>query len=320
MADWSDIAARARGLGSRSLPRATLERLAGSSVAEVGQQLASLGLAREGADARALEGSLRTVHAARLRTLARHAGARSAVLEVVFGEEDRRSVLALVRTVHAGRPGHEALPGTIPTPRLPPRTLDVLARQPSVRALGTLLAAWQHPLGPPLLQAGPDLASLERSLHRAHTDRLRRAARRGDRFLRAHNRRLVDLQNALVALVLARQPADLREGGWVPGGEHLDEPAFATVLAHPDVTSGLARVFRGTVLAPVFEGGPPEARALEGLLAEATRATRLEPLGTAPIVGFALRLRAEAMDVRTVLWGAALGAPAPPLRARLVTP
>jgi len=321
--DWSDVAARARGLRARSLSRAELSRLAGADgVDALLRDLARIGGAARG-DVRRLERARLEAHGERLHRLARAAGERRAdVLEVLFGEEDRRSVLALARTLRAGRRGHEALPGLVPTPRLPARSLEILAGLDGERALGTMLSAWRHPLGPPLRAAG-DPVSREAAVHRTHLAGLTRAARRGDRFLRGHTRRLVDLHNAFVAVVVAH--AGARPQGWVRGGENLDEPAFrAAVTRGPAVIEALGRTFRGTPFGPVFDParGPRdlERAATEALIAHTVRAARRRPLGTAPVVELSLRLRAEAMDLRTLVRGIAMGAPAARLRDALVTP
>jgi hypothetical protein len=46
---------------------------------------------------------------------------------------------------------------------------------------------------------------------------------------------------------------------------------------------------------------------------------RLAPLGPGPVLWFALRLRAQVVDLQRIVWGAVLSAPRADLAAALVT-
>jgi hypothetical protein len=46
---------------------------------------------------------------------------------------------------------------------------------------------------------------------------------------------------------------------------------------------------------------------------------RRDPLGSAPLLAFALALRAQTVDLQRVIWGVALGAPAALVARELVT-
>jgi vacuolar-type H+-ATPase subunit C/Vma6 len=124
------------------------------------------------------------------------------------------------------------------------------------------------------------------------------------------------------ALVLAGGDADLPgKRAFVEGGRRLSLEAFLHALAAGDAGAAgtrLAAAFRPTALAAVFERVSSAAtiedellRARIGLLHDAERQ---DPAGLASVLEFALRVRAEVIDVRRVIWGVALGAP----RAALV--
>jgi len=45
---------------------------------------------------------------------------------------------------------------------------------------------------------------------------------------------------------------------------------------------------------------------------------RVDPSGAAPIIGFAIELRAEVVNLRGIIWGVALQAPAALIQAEMV--
>jgi vacuolar-type H+-ATPase subunit C/Vma6 len=45
----------------------------------------------------------------------------------------------------------------------------------------------------------------------------------------------------------------------------------------------------------------------------------MNPEGTAPLIGFALSLRAEVLDLRRIIWGVSLEAPGALLEAEMVS-
>ena len=151
--------------------------------------------------------AVRRKAAARMRLLARWAGGRDAVLAVVFEEEDRRSLRALLRGAVQGARAEERLEDLIPTPLLPERALAELARQARPAAIAALLTAWQNPYGPALLQqAGVLLHGRVRPhawVHRRRDEG--RAAVRGRR-----------LRRALRAHTPGARPPARRCGGWRP--------------------------------------------------------------------------------------------------------
>lgn len=289
-------ASRARGLQSRLLSRSALVELA--SATDVAEWLAERGLVPWTARAPlALERALRRVRADRLAILGRWCGD---MLPLVFLDEDRRSLIFLLRRARAGR---SSLEGLIPTPTLPERVLATLAEQDTA-GLVALLVAWRHPLGRHLA-AAESLPEREQAIHRAFF----RLAPRGHRVVRHHLRLLVDVANAQALAVGRDQPATTRDpDAWIPGGEAFDRARYAAVLEG---------------VRPLALNGFPDLSdrgVLVTLLGRLRRQARLEPLGSAPVLYFALRLRAEAIDLRTVLWGRALGTPPGALLERLVTP
>lgn len=301
---WSDLDARARGLATRLLGRARLESLArAADLPAAAAELARLGLvplAAGGASPSLLEEGLRRTAAARLLVLARWSGDRESALALLYEEEDRRSLRALLRGAAAGTPPEMRLAGLIPTPALPEKALRELARQPTPAAVAVLLVAWGNPYGPPLLAEAerphPELFALESALGQVFTERLLRAARRGGWELKTWVRETIELESSLAVLLLAEDRAE--------AARHL------------------GHTFRGTPFAAAFEGDSSELETeILGIRLRAlAAAARRRPLGPAPFLLYLLRLRAELLDLRKVLWGIALGVPRERLARELVTP
>lgn len=335
MTDWADLNARARGLSTHLLGRAALERLAGSpDPVALARALDSIWSGEEPTP-RHIGGPERVVRrttADRMSLLARWAGPRVEPLEVVFADEERRSVRSLVRGALQGAPPRERLRGLVPTPGLGVTALEAAAGRRSIEGVIETLEERGHPWGPGLLariDSGPfDLFQLELEIDRIHARRIRAAARGGDDRLRHHVGRTIDLQNAWTLLLagsfLAETDAD---DTWIEGGEALGQARFEAILAEPDGEARrerLADVFSGAPLGRLFgdpsiPGSKLEPAALGARIAEARRAALHAPLSTAPILLYALRLRAQAVDLGRVAWGVALGAPRPAVSNELVT-
>jgi vacuolar-type H+-ATPase subunit C/Vma6 len=337
MTIWDDLNARARGLGTHLLGRATLEHLAHArDLTAVATALASRGYAISESDRGSgslLELAVRRGIAQRMRVLARWAGTRTGMLAVIFEDEDRRSITALLRGAAQRAPANLRVSGLIPTPELPERALGELARQPTPRAVTALLAAWRHPLASELIDVAsrpePDLLALETALSRAFAKRAlsasRRAGRRGRLF--HYVQQVIDLENAYTALILSEDEKPRPADHWLPGGRAitLDLAERAAASGDPATAADLlGGGFRGTRLAAVFAHPDHQPAGLElavlgAQIAEFRARSRVEPLSVAFLLGFALRLRAEALDVRRVIWGISLGAPARTLIEGLVT-
>jgi vacuolar-type H+-ATPase subunit C/Vma6 len=270
-------------------------------------------------DATSVEQAVRRRAAERLALLARWCRDHPALLEAIFGDEDRRSLRALVRGAVAGAAPEARLAGTLPTPSLPLRALETLAAQRDVAALGALLAAWSHPLASALRDAprrgAPDLLALEAALTRVFAARAFAAARHGDAVLRAYLAQLVDVENVLAALTLTAGPTELEPAAVLVSGGTVALSALEGVArARPGLPALRAaeEAFRGTVFASGFtEVGPARiAERLASLLrAHLHRLARIDPLGSAPVLDYALRVRDEVQRFQRLAWGLSLGAP-----------
>ena len=326
---WEDLVSRSRGLAAHLLPPARLATLAAApDLGVLAQGLREAGFeVDEGLPAaELLERSVRRAAARQLEILQRWAGPRTAVLAVVFDDEDRRSLRAIVRGAVQGSRAEQRLAGLVPTPSLPERALLELARQPTVAALAALLGAWRHPFAAALRAEAssphPELLRIEAALARAGTERAWRAARRGSRGLAAWVRESVDLENVLTAVMLAGPdrsvtPRDL----FLSSGERVTIERFERAVATGDpagAARSLAPAFAGTPLAAVLRDAADDPADLERALLEARIAQlrargRVRPLDPTVVLLWSLRLRAQVMDVCRIIWGVALGAP-PALR------
>jgi len=333
---WGDLDARARGLGTHLLARHQIDSLtAARDVAELTAALRGAGLtiAEGTASAAALELAVRRAAAAQLRVLERWVGERAAVLAVVFEDEDRRSLRALARGAVQHAAPEARLSGLIPTPALPERALEELSRQPSVAALAALLAVWASPYAPALravaAAAHPDLLHIELAVNRTFAARALAAARRGrSGELVSYVRETTDLENAMAALVLAHQGKDMvPKDAFLAGGARVDVGVFERAVATGDPVAA-ARVLSAALaparVARAFAGDAAAIASIEGRLlrlriAALHAARRREPLGPAPLLEYALRLRAQVLDLRRIIWSVALAAPQPDLLAALVT-
>lgn len=331
-----DVNARARGLGTHLLHAEALKALCRSpDLTTLAEALERAGLPRAavegGTSAAELELAVRRAAARRIEILVRWLGDRSAALGVVLEDEDRRSLRAMLHGAVAGAAPEHRLAGLIPTPLLPERALEELAHQPNTGAIAALLVAWSHPYGSPLLgpasAAEPDLFQLGTIVNRTYAARATATARAGGRALRAFTAETIDLENVMAALVLAAAPGDVDpRAAFLPGGWHVAEERFlrAVASANVELAAGeLAGAFAGTRLRGAIVRHRRDPVALEeALLAARIRAQRDEarksPLGPAPLLGYLLRLRAEATNLRAIIWGVALGVPAPALAETLV--
>lgn len=326
---------RARGLATHLLSRAELEALAQAPDLEaLGDALRARGLlpAEAAATPDGLELAVRRVAAARLRVLARWASSRNALLSVIFADEDRHSLRALIRGSLQGAPPDERLAGLLPTPSLPERALGQLAAQPTPGRIATLLTAWSNPYGAALLPdataAQPDLLALEYGLTRAFAQQALRGARLArSRELVAYVRETIDLENACAALVLAGAEREApRQRAFVAGGRLLSLEDFLDAAAARDLRDAgrrLAAAFRNSAFAAVFaQSGALPVAVEEALLRQRSTAqrsaARRNPAGAAAVLEYVLRLRAEVLDLRRIIWGIALAAPAGEIAGGLV--
>lgn len=324
--DWGDLNARARGLRSHLLDPPRLRGLARETRLPVlvrAIERAGYGPAPDTAGRpEGIELMLRRGAARRYRTLLRFARpARAGRLAVVFEDEDRRSLRAMVRGAAAGADPEARLAGLIPTPGLPERALAELARQESPARVAALLSAWNHPYAPALRSAAtsrPDLFRIEVALDRLFAARAARAAGRAGRALRRFVAETIDVENARAAMVLAGTGGDVRpEECFLAGGTAVPLPLFARAARASHPAAAL------TVLAPCFSGTPLQAAFREGRADPASlgssilgariegvrREARLDPVAPWPLLQFVLEQRAEIAALRRILWGLWLGAP-----------
>ncbi len=337
MITWSDVNVRARGLGTHLLGRSHLEQLSTSADLEaLGTGLVStwypVDVDVTALQPNALELAVRRGAARQLRTIVRWAGDRARAMSVVLDDEDRRSLRAMLRGALHVTPWEQRLTGLIPTPSLPERALGELARLASVRDMATLLIAWNHPFGAAIRteaeERSPDLFMLQLQLDRAYALRASRAARRGGRELRAFVRRVIDVENAYTALLLAGAPEDMDVARcFLEGGELIAVDAFSRAAGAADVGTcahHLAHSLQATpyanlVLAHATDLATLEGAVLQAEIRELERVARVAPLGAAPLLAFLLRLRAEVIDLSRIIWGVALGAPPDAMVSELVT-
>jgi vacuolar-type H+-ATPase subunit C/Vma6 len=336
--DFPTLDARASGLRTKLLGRSELEAMAGApSVAAFARELEQtrrlLDPIERPVTVGSVEAAVRHTAARHLRVLARWAGP-GAALDVFHADQDRRSLRALLRGALQGAPSDDRLAGLLPTPRLPERALTLLARQPTPARVVSQLVLLQHPDASRLsaLTAGaahPVLLDLERALVRGFAERSLAAARAGDRNLRDVARERIDVCNLQMALAFAAGPRDVDAGAlFTEGGAAIVRSAFVQACAAAtaqDARLRLEHALDGKPLGVVLRAsaGDPaklEILALRHVLVEQRRVARLDPLGSAPLVLFLLRLQTQSADLRRLAWGAALGAPAENVRSELVTP
>lgn len=331
---WGDLNARARGLATHLASRATLEQLAESpDLSTLSRDCVAAGVLSvepEPGSPLAFELAFRRAAARNVQLLARWMGPRVDVLRFLLEDEDRRSLRALLRGASAGVAAETRLTGLIPTPSLPERLLEELARQPRCRDLVALLVLWGHPYGPPLLAAAAgdpsDLFQLECELNRTFALRAARGAKRGGRALRTLVQESIDLENLCGGLVLAGNSLELPpEAVFVPGGRHVSLERFRAAAAMRDINRAADHLAAGfgeseiARLARRYAGAPGELEAslLRYRIRRRAEQARLDPLGPAPLVWYLLRLRSQAVSLRLLVWGVAMGVPAALRRSSL---
>lgn len=327
---WEALAARARGLGTHLLGEARMRRVEGvGSLMELAHELEGTVYGRflppraTGGDV--LETAISRSVSDRLETLERWAGPHGEMLTVVFLEQDMHNVRVLLRGAMGGLGPDQRLAGTVPTPALPRRALETLARAETPAAIAATLTVWAHPLGPALLaeaaRASADAFRMEVVLARRFAEEAPRAASTGGRHLRRFVAESLDVQNIVTALLLAgarsESPvADL----FVDGGRALSRGGFVRAAEEEDRTRAaatLATELRGVPIVGALEDSLPSPAALSraiasGRIERLRSAARLEPVSPLPVLLFVLGLREEARRLRRSLWRTALSRGAEP--------
>jgi vacuolar-type H+-ATPase subunit C/Vma6 len=256
---------------------------------------------------------------------------RRAALAVIFEDEDRRSIQAILRGAQQGTGTEVRMAGLVPTRSLPERALLTLAGQPTPTDVIRMLALWNHALGAPLAAAAsgphPSLFEIEVALQRAFARRASARAQQGGRQLVEYVEQVVDVMNTWSALLhfVERDPS-IVDMTFVEGGRWLTRDVFhklMTLETRPQVEKRLAWELRKSALASAFQQEIESLAQLESAMLRAqidwqNRAVRVDPSGPAPIIGYAIELRAEVVTLRGIIWGVALRAPAAMIQAEMV--
>lgn len=330
-----DINARARGLRTHLLPASDLGRLARApSLTALQRELSALGFVDSDAPATpaSLGKAIRRHAASQLRVLERWCSDdRRAVLAVIFEDEDRRSIQAIMRGAEQGATSEARMAGLVSTSSLSERALAALSGQPTPADVVRLLVLWSHPFGRPLVDAArrphPSLFELEVALQREFARRALARAHEGGPQLLEYVQQVVDLMNAWSALLHfdERDPA-IVELAFVQGGRWLSRDLFQELMGldtRGNVKKRLARELRNSALASAFREEVDEISQLESASLRAqivwqNHALRLDPSGAAPTIGFAIELRAQVLNLRRIIWGVALRAPSALIQAEMV--
>lgn len=321
-----DINTRARGLRTRLLGVSELDRLAHApSLFALQRDLSALGFVRPDSPATtiALEQSIRRHAAAQVAILSRWSGRpRRTALAVLFEDEDLRSIQTILRGAEQGASAEARLTGLIPTASLPERALQALAEQHTIGSVIQLLGWLRHPLAAPLFEPAsmphPSLLRIEVALHRAFASRAKTNAKKGDRHLTAYVAQVIDIMNAWsVLLHFDEHDPSIVDLAFIEGGDSLPRDAFQRLITLQrlgEVGDGLVHQFLGSPLSSAFRRSIDNLPQLESAILRAQiewqkRALRVDPGGTAPLIGFALELRAQVISLRRIVWGVALRAP-----------
>lgn len=330
-----DINTRARGLRTRLLEPHDMERLAHArSLFALHRELSALGLApAEGpATPASLEQAIRRRAASLMSILGRWStDDRRPILAVVLEDEDRRSIQNILRGAEQGAGSEARMSGLVPTMDLTERALRLLAAQPTMVDIVRMLVLWNHPLGAPLVPTvsapRPSLFETEVALQRAFATRALAHARKGGRHLVEYAREVVDVMNAWSALLhFPERDQAIVELSFVEGGRWIDREMFGELLAcqtFEEAQRRLARQLRESPLGAAFAREPQDIASLETAVLQAqideqSLAARISPESAAPLISFTLQLRAEVLNLRRIIWGVALRAPAALIQAEMV--
>ena len=320
------------------VPRDALERLADAGdLAGFARGLVRLGAAidpvGETPDIFTIERAIERTASRYIRTLHRWQTRSPGVLDLVNADRERRSLRALLRGAVQGAPFEARVAGLLPTSSLPLPVLIALARQASAAAVVKRLMFFRRPHADRLLalagSARPNLMAIEVALLEDYADCATRAAARGDDILRQFVHSRIDVINAQNALLMCGGPRELGPGdGFVGGGRWLTRPDFVSASAAESqdaarayLRTALAKTPLAPLLGAVLSGmAQMERTFLAETLKQLTRASRLAPLSSAPLLRVLVRIETQSHDLRALAWGAFLDTPATLRRQQLVTP
>jgi vacuolar-type H+-ATPase subunit C/Vma6 len=159
------------------------------------------------------------------------------------------------------------------------------------------------------------LFGAEVAIARTFAERAREGARRGDPVLREFVTEAIDLENLVTALLLPgseRTPAEC----FIDGGSRLRARLFERAAGAPDRAEAAALLRRGLGQGPLglLLRHPDDLSGLEEAALQhridwlQTRASH-DPLTSAPVLVYALRVRQEVIALQRIVWGLGLGAP-----------
>jgi len=330
-----DINARARGLRTHLLAASVLERLArANDLTALHRELSALALVRSDAPATptVLEQAIRRHAAGQMAVLQRWCSdARRTTLAVIFEDEERRSIQAILRGAAQGTASDVRMAGLVPTSALSERALQTLASQPTPADVVRMLVLWNHPFGAPLIDAvsspNPSLFEIEIELARAFARRASARAHQGGKQLVEYVEQVIDVLNAWSALLhfVERDPS-IVDLTFIEGGRWLTRDVLVALMSLDtlhDVENRLAWELRKSALASAFRGEAGDLAELESAVLRAqiqwqNRSVRVDPTGASPVIGFAIELRAEVLNLRSIIWGVALRAPSALIQAEMV--
>jgi hypothetical protein len=189
---------------------------------------------------------------------------------------------------------------------------------------------FRHPQVPRLFalaeSAHPSLMAIERALLEGYADRATRAAAGGDEFLRQFVHHRIDVINAQTAVLMAGAPREFSASEcFVEGGRWLARSDFVSASSTESQPAALAYLRTALVRTPLAAllgdaVGQIDRTFLAVTLKQLTRASRLAPLSSAPLIRVLLAIEAQSHDLRALAWAAFLDIPALLRRQQLVTP
>ena len=134
--------------------------------------------------------------------------------------------------------------------------------------------------------------------------------------------------DTLTASILNQRDPSMVELTFVEGGRLLERNTFRRLMSldtQAEARARLAWELRATGIGHVFRPDTGELSELETALLRAeinqqNEAMRADPNGPAPILSYALELRAEVRNLTGIIWGVALRAPSALIQANMVVP
>ena len=332
------LVARSRGISTRLLSRQSLEVLADAddldafarSLTRVVPQLKSIATP---VDIFALERAVADTAYRHLDTLSHWREQTAGILDMFAASQDRHSLRALLRGAAAGAPPSARLRGTLPTASLRQPALTRIATASSTADVVREIGLLDHPDARrllPLVQASQvDLFAVDAALLVGVAERATQAAVGADQPARDFVHLVIDAGNVQNAMLLAAESADvILANMFVPGGRWLSEQAFVTAARTNQPERALTVLAAALAASPLASAMPmvaSETAALDRWLLVATlrhltRAARLDPLSTAPLLRVMLMIDAQSRDLRALAWGAEMRTPTAQRKLQWVTP